>query len=385
MLSELPILEKVRQWDHHLLLNRPFLWMLRLPTLLAYFFVFNLLSVIVSLILPLSTYQVIKIFTWLWLFGVVELIAFGFWLRRFNWFSPEKALENTHPLKGIWEILIYMVCVLWFLSPSLFSTAILEHRFSQIVTVQEIDGVKARIRNLKSSEYFPQDLVEKYTRFDYATYSKLDTPTRKEVNFDLENVVDKLDNIQNQEDFDWIAYLTLSTILLHTSAIMFNEKHNRKSILAGTVAYGLIVMVFLGIIQGLAAAFVNNFTYISDPDYDVILEGIWHGVLMLLLLLVLFFSLRVFWQKGYKHFTAMNISLLPYVIYLEFLYWFMAYGQDMKIVKEIFLDDGAINYIFGKFWGDQVQLLILGTPLIILWVFVLTKAMYMQMLSKPED
>lgn len=389
MFAEIPIVKENKNWDQYLLLNHPRLWAIRLPTLLGYFIVFNLIGVTISLVFPLKTYHVTQMFTWLWLFGVAEMIALGFWLRRFSWFSSEKALERTSPINGFFEILIYMFCILIFLSPTILSSAILEYRFSQMITITEIEHDRSEIRGLSLRDIYPQDLVENYTRLDYDTYLSLSgvhRGEREQVNRELENVVRKLDDVKFQDDSEWLPYLIMVVILLHISVFVFNARHNRNDLSGRTIAYGLGIMLFIGIFLGLVGSFLNDFANIPYLEIDKILGRIFNGVMVFMFGFVLFFSVRVFWQKGYKTFTAMNISLLPYVFYFEIQYFFGGYYFEHKInfLDEFFGYQGILNEALGSFWGEIVQFLMVGSPLVIAWVFIITKAMYMRMLALPE-
>ena len=147
------IVNKFREWDKSLLVNHPRLWALRLPVLVGYLVVFNLIAGFICFVFPLHTYNVTSMFDWLWLFGVVELIPLGFWLWKFSQFSPEKELERTHPAYGMLEILLYMVCIFIFLSPTLTSSAILEFRYSRMATLPEINAAE------NSVDYYGKDRI----------------------------------------------------------------------------------------------------------------------------------------------------------------------------------------------------------------------------------
>ena len=103
--------------------------------------------------------------------------------------------------------------------------------------------------------------------------------------------------------------------------------------------------------------------------------------LMMAASFVLFFSLRVYW-KGYRPFTAMNISLLPYVIYYEMIYW--GIYLDIEFLNDFFGYKGTLFKVFGDFWGKIIQFLILGTPLLVIWAFIPIKAMFMRLVAQPE-
>ena len=396
MFADNLIVEKYNEWNKDLLLNHPRLWALRLPVLLGYFVVLNLLAVVICFAFPLRTYHVTSMFDWLWLFGVVELIPLGFWLWKFSQFSPEKELERTSPVNGMLEILLYMLCIFIFLSPTLTSSAILEFRFSRMITLPEIKAADNMFDYYGHSYYsymendediFHQNLVEKYTPYDYETYRSIrssDMDRFKRINREMGAVIYNLINIKQREDHRWNGYLTTATILLHISVFMFAARHIRKGVFGKSIAYAIGIIVIAVIIQGIIPAFFFDYYSYSSRGMSTY-EIVNYGMAFFIFAFTLFFSLRVFWQKKYQNFTALNITVLPYVVYFELFILFIYLLDETDFAAKL-LDKwiDAFDKTFGGFWAPQIGLLIFGTPLLILPAYILIKAMYMRLLALPE-
>jgi len=380
MLAKSHIGKVFKRWDRYLLQNHPRLWALRLPALGVSFVCFNLLAVTISLGFPLKAYHVTKFFYWLRVFGIVELIALGFWIRRFNWFSPEKALIKTSSLSGLVEIIVYMFCIIAFLSPTITSSVILGNRFNKIAIGSGVDHDFARVSILNTGDIYPRDLVEEYTHFAYISYKEqinINQNVRTKVNRDLKNVVFKLYAFKYHGEMEWSGFLSKMASLLHISVFMFVVRHTFNGLVGKSAVYGILIIFSMEILQGLGTGFLELFT---RYDYYKYRECVRNGLMAFLLFFVLFCSVRIYWQKAYKTFSAMNVSLLPYVIFFELLYW----GDDLKFLEVVFGWVGVLEKTIGEFWRYFVILLILKSPLLIAWVFIFTKSMYMRLLAQPE-
>jgi len=368
MLAKSHIGKVYKRWDRYLLQNHPRLWALRLPALVVYFVCFNLLAAAISLGFPLKTYHVTKYFFWLWLFGIVELIALGYWIRQILNFSHERALEKTSPQNGLVEIIAYMFCIFAFLSPTINSSVILEIRFSRMATRLDEMGVFL-ILQADSDVVLPQALVEKCSRVEYGRYLytvEHDLDERMRIEEDIYRVMFKLYAIRRQENDELLNYLTWQVVLLHISVFMFSARHTRQAVVGKTIWYGAGIYIFFVISQQVGKGF-----------------QFWRVAVWLIFLFILFISMRTYWQKVYKTFIAMNVTLLPYMIYYKFFYRLPHYEYNSRAVDH-FGFQGMLENLLGSFWGGFAQLFILWSPLLIAWVFIFTKSMYMRLLALPE-
>lgn len=122
-----PLIQQYRRLDHYLLINYPRLWMIRLPYILLYLLLANLL---VFGFVWLILLKRVHIENWMRMLGGIEFFLLYFWFARVKQFHPEKAFESTRPLKGILEILSYIFCIAVIISPTVTSMFFLEIRFS---------------------------------------------------------------------------------------------------------------------------------------------------------------------------------------------------------------------------------------------------------------
>jgi hypothetical protein len=388
MFAKMPFVKAYQKWDKHLLLNHPRLWALRLPVLVSYFIIFNLVSILVSSLVPLKTYHVNHMFTWLWIFGVVEAILLVLWIRRFNWFSPKKSLERAWAINGLGEVVIYMLCILIFFSPTIFSSIVLETRFAHMLPLDVIETDRAILGDYYYDDWYAQRLVERYTRFDYETYLDLEQigqDERYRVNYQLEETIRHLLRVTESNDYRWQAYLTTTIVLLNLAVILFGIRHIRRNVLGKALIYAVAVGIF-SLITELILWSLSDFLYRGDWDGESHFhETAINWYFVFLIAFILFFSLRVFWQKRYRVFTAMNITLLPFGVFAAQLYFLDRLSERYPVINDFFFSYiGPLEQAFGFFWGEIIQMFFLASPLLILWVFILNKAMYTRLLSLPE-
>lgn len=379
MFSELPIIKRFQAWDHHLLLNRPRLWALRPLSLAAYVVFFNLLSVVLCLLVPVRPYNAHRFSLWLWILGLVEVLVVALWLRRVSQFSPEKALENTSPLRGPLEILLYALCILLILSPTLVGGSMLQVRIANLVPEAEIAQHWERVRDNYplSDQVFSQTIVEKYSQIGYEDYLILSESEKVKVNREISDVVGKIYDATTQDDYDWENYLFVSIAITHLGALLFQIQHHRNGMAGWGVLYAAGLFLGLLIVTGIFIALLDYFwpdlSYSWD-DPGIFLPDI-PGLGMMLFVLLM--SLSPLWQKSHKLFTALNTIILPYVIYLGLLYLFERYSWDMGLYRLVRSLDG--------YWPELIIFILFGSPLFIAILSVGTKAIYMKMLTQPEN
>jgi hypothetical protein len=385
MFAKMTFVKAYKKWDQHLLLNHPRLWALRLPVLVSYFIAFNLISILVSSLVPLKTYHVNHMFTWLWIFGAVEVILLVLWIFRINRFSPEKSLERTSPLNGLWEVILYMLCALIFFSPTLSSSFVLEIRFAYMIPHEVLETDRAFIRDYSLNDRNSQDLVEKYSQIDYATYLDLDWTYNEgyTVNSKIDNTIHCLRSVTERNDDRWETYLNTAIVLLHFGVIIFNLRHIQRKVIGITILFvaGISIplgyMLYLWIVLGISE--IRSFYEVNIESLEITLKSF----VVILIAFILFFSLRVFWQKRYRGLTAMTISLLPYLIFAAQHYLLFSLSDRYPVI-DFLLYNKPLKQAFGSFLGDILQIFFLASPLMFIWVFIFTKAMYTRLLSLPE-
>lgn len=381
--AEMPVVTAFKKWDRHLLLNHPRLWALRLPVLVIYFVGGNLIALLVCGLMPLKPYHVNKMFTWLWLFGVVELILLGWWNRRFNQFSPEKALERTSPLNGLAEIISYILCILVFFSPTISSSFGLEIQFSQMIPLEELARDRSIVREYDWSSIYSEEIVEKYSRMDYEIYSRPDNGERSQINSQIRDSIDSLIMIVRQEDYGWRMYLVIALLLLHLSVFMFSYRHIREGVLGKAIIVG--ILLFIAVFAAAEAANTRISDLFSNFEYHIHRDDRNFFIFAAALTaIILNLSLGVFWQKRYRTATAVGITLLPYAFHVWLFAFFRYYFYNFLFHFRFIKYDGILIETFFGFMGDVVDTLIFGTPFLILWVFILSKAMYTRLLALPE-
>ena len=377
MFDEMPIRDAFKEWNHNLVLNHPWLWTLRLP-FLALYLAGTALLLGISAVLPLKTYYANYLNTWLWILTIIELILFVLWMRQFNQFNPEKSLERTTPFKGMLEIVIYMMVVFMFFAPTISSSYLLKTRYTQLVSFTEI----SRYYDLSwgSTTLYSKGMVETFSQMDYESYLALDnTPELVQVNRQIDNTIHSLYTIHHYDNPQYL--LQVGLILTHLGIFMFAFRHLRKGVLGKTFITALVLMVAISFAAAITDSdfsepLIYFRTYITDPK-----ELVFFIFLTVLSLGIFTLALQVFSQKQYRTSTAISITLLPYVIY----YWLLIIAAEY--ISEIGLFETFFDQLREKFSSLMVEtflMLLLGTPLAILAVFILVKAMYTRLLVLPE-
>jgi hypothetical protein len=384
--EDMPVVKAFQKWDKHLLLNHPRLWALRLPLLVIYLIAANAIALLVSGLIPLKTYQVNYMYIWLWLFGLLELILLILWIRHFNQHSPEKALEHTNPLNGMVEVLIYMLAVAVILSPAISSSFLLVQRFSGLLPAAEIRSDQLIIRDFDYPAVYPSDLVEKYSPLDYDLYLAAveNDGSHWIYNRNIRDTVNELNNCLDGESLNWKVYLTIGIVLLHIGVAMFLTRHLRKGVFGRVVIYAILIWIAAFILLAVGDSLISFFisgNYSQRQGYFKILSNSVAGAAVAF---IFFFSIRVFWQKRYRRFTAMNISVLPYLVYFLIFYLNNAAPETFHFINDLFSTDSWLSTTFGYYWGDILSGLIVATPVMILWVFIPIKAMFTRLLALPE-
>lgn len=381
MPAELPVVTAYKKWDRYLLLNHPWLWALRLP-LLGVYFVFNAIVLMLTTLIPLQTYHINYLNTWLWLLSLVELTLLVLWIRRFNQFTPEKDLERPYLLQGMAEIVIYILCILVFLLPTVVSSFVLDSRFTQMIPDYGVLQYDSAISNPLQSQV--KDIFERYSRMDYETYLELEpnSDERNRVDQQINATIYYLQRIYGHDESFEVS-LSAALWLLNLSVLLYSYRHIRKGVLGKAIVVGIVLYISLYLASQVThARFSEPFHYFEHYRGG-------HGLFVFffagaLTAVILYLSVRVFWQKSYQTATAVSITLLPYVFYV----WLFSVCEEFfyknPILKNFWGYNGILDQEFGFYMVKVGEIFLLKTPLIILWVFIFTKAMYTRLLALPE-
>jgi hypothetical protein len=385
-LENIPVLQAFRKGDRHLLLNHPRLWALRLPWLVVYFVLANAVALLIPSLVPLNIDQTGQFHFWLWFGFAIEGIVMALWWRVVDRFSPPKAFVRTFPISGLWDVVVYMLCVVVFLSPGILGSFILEHRYSDMILATPIEADRKLVRTLEYNTVFPQDVVERYSNWDYETYLEFSETEQMHtfVNFLINSKINSLYKVATYQDAEWQTFLIGMILMLHLGVVMFISRHFSPDMEVRALAYGAIAVMLLGILE-IVGMVIFEYSYQGNPYEETnFLETYTRCLLILMSLAVLFFSLRVFWQKRFKTFTAINIILLPYVVFGFQFVILDILADHYDAIDHLLYFTGFLTDWYGNYWDEVIKYLFLGTPIFILWVFIPIKAMYTRLLALPE-
>ena len=380
MFANIPLFNTIKKWDHDLLINHTWLWTIRLPWLMLYLAGTAILLGIMA-VFPLKLYYARHFFAGMFVLHLLEGILFILWGRHFNQFLPEKALEHTTPAKGITEILTYILIVFIFLAPAIGSSYILSARFAQMVPYPELEQDWEIFSEWP--DIYPKDIVEKYTSLDYNTYLSLqsDAEEFQRIEWQMQNTNDMLDLFHfGVSDM----LLDIGFVASHLSIFLFVFRHTGKEVLGKAISAGTILIMTTILISGITNNYpeapLNYFT----TKYPTTEDLVFFILLVAISLTNLALALRVFWQKRYRTITAINIIILPAIIYYWVLVLTIEYISDFQIVEKYFGTSGILPKILGNSMIWNLGFFFFGTPIAILLIFPLVKAMYTRLLVLPK-
>lgn len=369
-LENAEIFKTLREFDHWLLLNRPRLWAIRLPYLLAYALAGNLGAYLFIQALPLQLHHVGNLLPILWVVFFVGLGAFIFWLTRFNRHSAAKAFENTSAFKGLVDFIIYLVCILALLSPSITASFALTGRFDGMISLAEVREDMRTKDGYDRDDTLPQDLVEKYTGLDAEARTGM---RNQDINRIVRYNLRRLEEIKENDFEDLWFFFIPHLIVSHFGLVMFAAKHVKRSTVYRTMAYGvglfILFMIFIIFIDLLRAlTFIGRLIYRWDLE-----DNLWPRGYLILVGIMTLIAGSVFRLKRYREFVAMNIAILPVAAYFFLPFRAMEFIYDHDVFKDL-----------RDIEEFQIGLLIFS-PLIYIWLIPLLKAMYIRLLSLPRE
>lgn len=308
------------------------------------------------------------------------------WARAADRFSPHKALERTSPVNGLVEVVVFMLCVAVFLSPAVLGSFVLEHRFVDMILATPIEADRNEVRNLEQDAVYPQGLVERYTNLDYETYLEYSETDKHHVgmNYLIQAKINSLYKVASGQDEEWQEFLIGMIFMLHLGGVMFISKHVNQDLLVKTFIYGCIAVVLIGILEVVGIVVYEYFCQGNFLNESNFIKAYTRSLLILMSLGSIFFSLKIFWQKSRRMFTAVNITLLPYVVFgLQYVILDII-AEHNDAIDHLLYYKGFPTQLYGDSWDEVIKILIFGTPILILWVFIPLKAMYTRLLALPE-
>ena len=363
-------LEFLRKYDHWLLVNHPRLWMIRLPYLVVYAVLANVLVFLFVLILPLKIHHIQEFFTILWVIFLMTLVAFYLWSRQFRRYSPEKAYENTSALQGLRDYLIIIACIIVLISPTITTAEILKFRFGGMITLEELSVDSTRVEGIEFGERYPVDLVLKYTgerqesRNDFGNFITSSA---------VERSINRFEGIKTGEFEELWSFSFAYIFIIHFGIILFAGKHVPRRIIPRTVIYAILLFLgytFYAVMLSILAFSQSFLGQVVDRSGPGILG--WPGPFILILVFTWIMALSVFIRKEYSRFTAMNIVLLPVVTYIFLAYLILDLGIENNFT---IFDNARESYYFG---------MLIFSPLVYVWMIPILKMMYMRMLALPQ-
>lgn len=345
--------QNLKKIDHWLLVNRPRLWVIRLPYLALYTLAANLGVYLIIQALPLQLHHAGYFFPILWVVFLAALGAFIFWLTRFNRHSAARPFENTSAFKGLGDFLIYLGCILALLSPSITASFSLTGRFDGMISLAEVREDVRIGAVLRSGIVYPDEFAQKYTGLDAEARKGM---SNGEINWTIGYNLPQLAAIKENDFEELWAFFTLHLIVSHFALVMFATKHVKRSTVYRTIAYGVGLFILL---ISCTLFFIENY--------------VWPWGYLFVLGIIALITASVFRLKRYREFVAMNIALLPVGVSFCFTIAIMVYIYDHEIYQNL-----------SSIEETQLKLLIFS-PLLYLWLIPVLKAMYMQLLSLPRE
>lgn len=366
-LENTPFMQEYRRIDHYLVVNHPRLWVLRLPYLVLYFLIFNIVGIALFWFFADQVHHARSAFSWLFLVALVELAFFILWLRKFNDYSPEKALENTNPFMGWVEILSYLVCIMILFSPTLTIPAVLLERFDQMTNINELRQDQNALRNLQVGEALWMQLGSKYLGIPASEFAKMSEYELQQANYDISASLSLLTEIKEDPSEFYMVIFQLHLILTHIAAFMFLVKHTEKNIPVKVFVYMVILFIVILITSGIISLFSFLFNWNTSDDLAL-------KIPFFFLILITIFAAGGFWQKRRREITALNIVTLPVAIYLYLVTW-----QNYDFAVTNFLD---------KYFQSQtydLTALFFLSPVPYILIIPIVKAFFIRYLSQPEN
>lgn len=367
-LENTPFMQEYRRIDHWLVVNHPRLWVLRLPYLALYFLIFNIVGIALFWFFANQIHHALSAFSWLFLVALVELAFLILWLRKFNDYSPEKALENTNPFMGWIELLSYIACIIILFSPTLTIPAVLLERFDQMIDINELYQDQSVLRNLQVGEDLWVQLGSKYLGIPASEFAKMSQNELRQANRDIGASLSLLTEIKEDPSKFYGGIFQLHLILTHIAAFMFMVKHAEKNVPVKVFVYIVVLYIVILITFGIISLFSYLLNWNIAED-DLILK-----ISFFSLLLITIFAAGGFWQKRRREFTVLNIVALPVAIYLYLAFW------DNY--------DYAVTDFLGKYFQSQtydLTTLFFLSPLPYILFIPIIKIFFIRYLSQPEN
>lgn len=368
--ANLEELQFLRDYDHSLLVNRPKLWVIRLPYLFVYAVLANAITFLFILILPLRLHHVQEFFSIWWMAFLASLVALYFWNRQFSLYSPEKAYENTSPMKGLADFVIYVACIIVLISPTITTSLTLYYRFDSMITSEELQLDHNRVRPLKYDDSYPDDLVLKYTSLTSVTQEDL---RKYSIHSAVDQSIRRLQGIKDGDFNELRGYSFFYVLAIHFGLLMFSGRNVTKRVFNRSLVYGVIAFILYAIYAVVLSILEYSPTFlgrlIENMDPEIFL---WPGPLIALIIFMAFMAFSVFRRKERSDFAAMNIFLLPIGVSIYLAYW---------------IANQAVEYEWFRGWEYRNAFwfgMLITSPLLYMWLIPLLKAMYMRHLALPE-
>lgn len=368
--ANLELSQFLRDYDHSLLVNRPKLWVIRLPYLALYALLANALVFLFILVLPLQLYHIQEFFSIWWMAFFASLIALYFWNRQFSLYSPEKAYENTSPLKGLADFLVYIACIMVLISPTIATSLTLYYRFDNMISFEEVELDNSRIRRLNYDDSYPEDLILKYTSHSSVTQEELNNYS---VQMSVDQSIRRLQGIKDGDFNELQAYSLIYILVIHFGLLMFAGRHVTKRVYNRALVYGVIAFVLYSMYGVVLEILAFSPTFLGRLIEDIDLEIIgFPGPLIAFIIFMSIMAFSVFLRRERSDFAAMNIVLLPAGVFVYMIYWI-----GINIIE------GDL-YVYWEFTDTFWFGMLITSPFLYMWLIPLLKAMYMRVLALPE-